>query len=275
MISSRLGILVSVLVLASLTFSPKLAGQTTTSTPASPISDPQAIAFANKALVALTGSLAVSDVTLTGTAVRTAGSDIETGAMTLKALGTGDSRMDLATASGTRSEIRNNANGTPQGSWIDLDGTSRAMAYHNCSTDAAWFFPALSVLSQISSTNVAATYVGQETRGGASVQHLHFASQLPNADSNTLALLASLSSEDVYLDSTSLLPVALVYSAHPDIDAGRNIPVEIDFSSYQLVNGVSIPFRIQKLFNGSLFLDITIQSATLNSGLTDSTFAGQ
>lgn len=237
--------------------------------------DPQAVALATSALAALTNGGQINDITLTGTATRTADSDIETGPITLTALGTADSRMDLVTSGGTRSEIRNSANGTSQGSWIDLDGTSHAIAGQNCFTDSAWFFPALTVLSQLSSANVVATYVGEEARGGASVQHLRFASYYSGLDSDTSNLVAALTTEDVYLDSTSLLPVAFVFNAHPDNDANTNIPVEIDFANYQSVNGVSVPFKIQKLVHGTLFLDITIQSSTLNSGLTDSTFTAQ
>jgi hypothetical protein len=48
--------------------------------------------------------------------------------------------------------------------------------------------------------------------------------------------------------------------------------VEIDFSNYQAVNGVQVPFRVQKFLNGSLFLDVTVQSAVLNSGIPQSDF---
>ena len=85
--------------------------------------------------------------------------------------------------------------------------------------------------------------------------------------------LVTLSSTDVYLDSSSLLPVAFAFNTHPDNNSLLNIPVEIDFSNYQAVNGAQIPFHIQKFLNGSLFLDMTIQSAAVNSGLTTSTFS--
>jgi hypothetical protein len=231
---------------------------------------PQAVALATQALAALTGTTQVSDITLTGTATRKAGSDIESGSITLKALGNPDSRFDLVVSTGTRSEIRNASGGTPQGSWITPDGVSHAMAYHNTLTDAAWFVPELTVLSQLSNPNLVASYVGQETRAGAAVQHLHFAFQSPSPDPT--GLFQSLSAEEVYLDASTFLPVALTFNAHPDIDAGTNISVEIDFSSYQSVNGVQVPFRVQKLLNGTLFLDVTVQSVQINSGLTSAAF---
>jgi hypothetical protein len=59
------------------------------------IQNPQAVALATQALAALTGTTPVSEIPLTGTATRTAGSDIESGSITLKALGNPDSRFDL------------------------------------------------------------------------------------------------------------------------------------------------------------------------------------
>jgi len=244
------------------------APQSTTS-----VSDRSAVAFATQAYSALTGKTNISDVTLNATATRTAGSDVEAGTMTLKALGAGESRFDLNSASGTRSEVRNLSNGAG-GFWIGLDGVTHPVASHNCLTDASWFFPPLSILSELSSPGLIITYVGEETRAGTTVHHLHFIFQsaVPST-SLTAPLVQQLSAEDYYLDAASLLPVALTFNTHPDNNALASIPIEVDFSNYQVVDGIKIPFRIQEFFNGTLFLDITIQSAVLNSGLTDATFS--
>jgi hypothetical protein len=236
-----------------------------------PAQNAQAVTLATQALAALSGTTQVSDITLVGSATRTAGSDIETGAITLKALGNQDSRFDLVMTSGTRSEIRNVSRGTAQGSWVTPDGVSHAMATHNTFSDAAWFVPALSILSQLSNPNLIVSYIGQETRSsGESVQHLHFAFQ--SASDDPTGLLQGLSAEEIYLDASTFLPVALAFNTHSDNNAGANIPVEIDFSNYQQVNGVQIPFHVQKYLNGTLFLDVTVQSAVLNSGLQPSDF---
>jgi hypothetical protein len=256
---------ISVLVLAISAVFPQTSTSPTTS-------NPQAVSLAAQALAALTGIVQISDVTLTGTATRTAGSDVETGTITLKALGTTNSRMDLVESGGTRSEIRTAASGFPQGTWIGLDGTSHTMAGHNLMTDAVWFFPAFSIVSQAASTNVVATYVDAETRNGVSVQHLRFA-QPPSVTGDPTGLLTSLTAEDVYLDASSLLPVAILFNTHPDNNAASNIAVEIDFSNYQASSGVEVAQRIQELLNNNLFLDITVQSVALNSGLTTATFA--
>jgi hypothetical protein len=262
---------VSILVICFGFILQTVAAQTQTAV-TTPASDSQAVALATRALSALVGTTQVGDVTLTGTATRTAGSDIGTGTVTLKALGTSQSRMDMNLSNGTRSEIRNLSSGLPRGLWVAPDSSAHSAARHNNNTDAAWFFPALTVLSQASNSNFLFTYVGQESRNGNSVQHIRVAQNVGSAVDPT-GLTQRLSTEDIFLDANSYLPIALTFNTHPDNNALANIPVEIDFSNYQAVSGVKIPFRVQQFFNGTLFLDITVQSAALNSGLMSTDFA--
>jgi hypothetical protein len=238
-----------------------------------PTSSPQAVSLATNALAALNGATQVNDVTLTGTGMRTAGSDVASGNVTLKALGKYQSRLDLAVSGGTLSDIFNlSSDKAPQGFWVGTDGKTHQVPYHNALAGAVWFFPALSVLSQVSNPSFTITYLGSETMDGESVQHLRFIFQSPSTSVSSNLKLARLSATEVYLDPLSYLPVALVFNTHPDNNMLTDIPVEIVFSNYQTVRGVQIPFRIQKFLNGSLFLDVTIQAAELNTGLTDSAF---
>ena len=65
-----------------------------------------------------------------------------------------------------------------------------------------------------------------------------------------ISFTQAVSTEDMYLDGTSLLPVAFISNVHPDNDASTNIALEIDFSNYQVVNGVQIPMHVQRLISG-------------------------
>lgn len=236
----------------------------------------QGLVLAQSALVALTHGVGVSDVTLTGTARRIAGSDDETGPITLKARGASESSVNMSFGSGARSEVRNAANDSLQGQWTGPNGVAHAISGHNLMTDSAWFFPALSVLSRLSTPNLSITYLGEETRQDVAVHHLHFVQQYPNsASADFRPLQEALTATDIYLDASTLLPVAIAFNAHPDNDMLRSIPVEVDFSDWRTVQGVAVPFRIQKLFNGTLILDVTVESAVVNSGLNDASFAIQ
>src|SRR5208283_3833247 len=136
---------------------------------------PQASTLLAQSAVALAGSVAISDVTLTGTAQSVAGSDDETGTVVLKAMAGGESRMDLTLSNGIRSEVRSlDSNGSPLGAWSGSDGVQHAIAYHNLLTDSSWFFPALTVRRLANLIGLIGTYVGQETLNGQSVLHVSF-----------------------------------------------------------------------------------------------------
>src|SRR5216683_7094811 len=126
-----------------------------------PASDPQALALAALSVAALTGGTTISDVTLTGS-VTWNGTGSDTGTATLRALGTGESRIDLALTSGTRMEIRDAQTGVPLGHWVAPNNSSGNYTAHNCWTDAVWFFPALGSLAV--GPNVVLSYIGQESR---------------------------------------------------------------------------------------------------------------
>jgi hypothetical protein len=236
-------------------------------TPA-PVSDPNAVALANKALQALAGSTALSDITIQANATYIAGSDLETGTATLIALGNQQSAVTLNLTNGERQEIRNDGAGV----WIGSDGTVHAMAMHNCFIDADWFFPAFSLLALASDPTMVITLVGQEVHSGEQVYHLVLLHNLPEQIPNVALLIQRVTRMDLYLDAVSLLPAALDFNAHPDTDADTNFPVEIRFSAYQSSNGVQAPTRIQKYIQNSLVLDLAVTGVAVNSGVPASVF---
>jgi hypothetical protein len=226
-----------------------------------PPSDPQALTFAAQSIAAMTGRTNISDVTITGNVTWNG----IAGTAALKALGTGESRMDLSLSSGTRTEIRDVQTGMPLGKWINTDGTSGHFASHNCSTDAVWFFPVLGSLA--AGQNVVLSYIGQESRDGASVQHLQsYVYQGPPPTPQQLSTM------DFYLDANTLLPVAITYNEHPDNSLTTNLLVEVDFANYQNIGGVNVPTHIQRFQQGALMVDFTVSGAAFNTGLQISNF---
>jgi hypothetical protein len=247
--------------------SPQASAQTSTSSN-------QATTLLRQSLAALTGSTALSDVTLTGTARRIAGSDDESGTVTVKALAGTGTRIDLSLPSGTRSELRNTSSVPPAGSWSGPDAVWHSISNHNLLTDSGWF-PAFALSSLPSALNAVTTYLGQETKNGHSVYHLSAYQQFPQMFPKTATLTQHLTQTEIFLDASTLLPLALDFNTHPDSDASLDIPVELLFSDYRSINGAQIPFHIQKFLNGSLMLDLQFQTAALNTGLAASTFSAQ
>jgi len=235
-----------------------------------PPSNPQALAYAAQAIAAMTGGQSISDVTLAGTATWNTSSS-QTGTATLRALGTGESRMDLALTSGTRTEIRDAQSGPQLGEWINPDSSSGQFASQNCWTDAVWFFPVLGSLA--AGPNVVLSYVGQETRNAETVQHIQSYIYDPNWPAGVIPTDQQMSTMDFYLDATTLLPSGILFNGHPDNSANTNLPIEIDFSDYQNIAGVVVPMHIQKYSQGNLFLDVELSGATFNTGLSLTLFA--
>jgi hypothetical protein len=112
-------------------------------------SHPQAVSLSQQSIVPLTGG----DVSLSATVISLL-DNRDTGSGTLAVKGLGQSRVDIALGSGAQSEVRNISNRIPLGSWNKNGGPSVRCAQHNSWTDAAWFFPGLSSLTQTKNPNV-------------------------------------------------------------------------------------------------------------------------
>ena len=239
-----------------------------------PTSDPQAVTLAQQSVAALTGvsptdvsGSPIGDVTLNASVVSILGSDYETGSGILRAKGSSESRVDLTLSNGIRSDVRNLTNGVPGGGWMTGAVASKPYAEHNCWGDATWFFPALSSLSQTANQNFIFKYLGQTQHNGVNAQHIQVFQVL-----TTYAVVQKLSATDFYLDPVSFLPVSVDFNMHSDVDVNTSIPVEINFANYQQVNGIQVPFHMERMLNGGVVLDITITSAAFNTGLPDSLF---
>jgi hypothetical protein len=80
---------------------------------------------------------------------------------------------------------------------------------------------------------------------------------------------------DLYLDSSTFLPVSITFSIHPDNNALLDVPVEVHFSDYRKVSGVQVAFHVQKFISNQLTLDVSFQTVSLNTGLSTTDFAVQ
>lgn len=256
------------LIIVSVPFvAPSFAQQTTASSA-------QAVKLLQQALAALNPGTPTTDITMLGNAEYINGSDDEIGAATIKAVGM-DASIVLALPSGTRSEVHSTSNGQPSGTWTGTDGVSHKIPFHNLLTEPAWFFPLFAVSRGLSQSGYVATYVGRETRGGTTVEHLSISQVFSVIPTGQSAHLRPLSQIDIYLDSATFLPTAITFNIHPDNNELLDIPVEISYGDYRVTNGVQAPFHVQRFLNNGLVLDLQFQSVVFNSGLSASQFGAQ
>ena len=254
------------------------AGQQTASS-AGPTA--QAVSLLQQSEAAQTSGAATTDVTLTGTVTFIHGTQTESGPTTLTALAAGTSKVEFDLPSGTRTEVWSNSGGSaatvsgsgPNGSSTQPAGGSVAMP------SPAWFSPAV-LTNLVSGAGYSSSYVGQEARNGAAVQHVSIRQSTQQGASIPAFAASQQSQGDIYFDPATSLPVSMVFPVRPYHKPGspplsiraRPAPEEIRFSDYRTVQGRKVPFHVQ-LFLGQgaqaqQIMDIVISSATLNSGAT-------
>jgi len=236
-----------------------------------PQRDPQALTLARLSVQALLGNQSLSDATLQGTANYTAGSDQESGSFTLEVKGNQESKLVLSLTGGTRQEIRQ----VQAGAWVGPDGQKHTLALHNCWTDASSLLPVFSLQAALANPQIAVVYVGQSTVNGTTADHLQLSQVVAGQAQQVTSQIQQLSSMDIYLDASSHLPVQVAFSAHPDDNLRRSIPVVIQFPSYQQLGGIQAPAHVQRFLQGTLTLDLVVKSLATNTGISDSDFSIQ
>lgn len=216
---------------------------------------------------AFSGGNVVHQVQLTGTASWHVGSLEDTGAATLSAATNGSSQLQLSLSSaGTRIETQTGQGSDLTCTWVANDAVARAVDAGNCWRPVIWFLPPLSLQPSLLPSYLGAVDLGSGPVGfsAASYRHLQGALVLPNLIPKLTGDVMTRSTADLGLDPATLLPAVLTYSLRPDNGAPIPISVEVHYSNYQTINGVKIPFTIQRYVNGSLQLEIAVSSAQVN-----------
>jgi hypothetical protein len=254
--------LVFSILLAFLTFCPRLAGQTTTPTP--PTSDAQAITILQRSSAAMGGTVP-SDSTATGSITITAGSSTETGSIQILTRGV-DQTLSKVQVPGENSILVYS-----RGLASYSDGTKiQPLSVEQAVSTAASEFPLALIQSALQNSDFSFAYVGQETIGSESAYHI----QLWNSFvSNTQFLsIAPISRKDLWVDVATGLPLRLAYVVQPGQGLVPKLPIVVNYSNYQNFGGVLYPQSIQKSVNGVPSITINIATVTFNSGLSDSNF---
>ncbi len=222
-----------------------------------------------QAASAFSGTVTVQSVQLSGTATWYAGSLEDSGTVNLTAASNGSSQMQLSLATtGQITESQTGNGASAQCQWSGKDGVAHSVDTGNCWRPALWFLPAFSLQPTVLISGQVFTDLGQGSVGSGETVYHHLQGQIApsgSASSNQgLNGLAQRSITDIGIDPVSSLPAVLAYSVHPNDGSSVSIPIEVHYSDYHAVEGVQIPFHIQRYVNGSLQLDILLSSAQIN-----------
>ena len=220
----------------------------------------------------ISGGQSISDMTLSATVVRPAFTSAAL-PTTIEIKGTSLSKLWIPSSADLRTEVAGTLDSLPACAWTSADGSSHPIPFENCAIPG-WFLPQFGPLARVADDSTSVRYVGRETKLGEAVDHYSITVALPFPSSQQSTTVIPISS-DIYLDSSTNIPVGLRYFAHPNSDLLVNLPVEVRYSDYRLVNGAMVPFKIVKLINGAVLMDISVNSASMNTGIVDTEFSVQ
>lgn len=170
------------------------------------------------------------------------------------------------------------------GQWSGSDQKPHAISEHNTFVDPAWFCPALVLQRASTAADRVVTSEAPPGSGRRSIDHLRVSrGETPTDRRPSIQSVNALTKKvldavwaapqiDLYFDAATHLPVEMAFNTHPDNNLGENMPVRAKHSDYRAVNGVQVPFHLQRFMNGNLMLDVQLDSATFNSGLAASSF---
>jgi len=242
-------------------------GQATVQTAAQPQRDPQAVAIVQQA-VKVMGGTAPTDSTAMGAVNLVAGSQSETGTITILTKGSAETSEQINLPSGQRVVVYSN------GLASEITPTSSGQVIMELAlADQCADFPLPLLLAALGNSDESFQYIGQESLNGAGVQHVRMSNSF--ASRPRLARLTLFSAVDVWFDPGSGLLVKLANMRRPGGGSVPGAPVELRYSNYANFGGVLYPMQIQKSYNGTPWQTISIQSVVLDSGLTDAPFQVQ
>jgi len=253
------------LLLLSFQLSPTASGQNTGSQSA--LRNAQAVAIVQLAVKQM-GGIAPADSTATGTVNLVAGSQNETGTITILTKGSSQTSEQITLPSGQRAVVYSNgmaSETTPLGS---AQAVMELAVADQCAD-----FPLPLLLAALNNADESFQYIGLEMFNGGVTQHVQMSNSF--ASLPRLARLTPFSTFDLWFDTLSGLPVKLAFVRRPGGGAISGVPVELRYSTYMNFGAVLYPAQIQKYYNGSLWQTIAIQSVVLNTGLTDAQFLVQ
>ena len=226
--------------------------------------DPQAIDIVARALNTMgSASTPAHDALLTGN--YTSYEDESTGTITIKYRGQTEVRQEIRTAGSNWTIAVREGKG-----WAEHDGERRDLPLWVTKYLRPMLLPTLSRIRDFAESKSNLTYIGLEDLNGTSVHHIRISS-LPTDD--TPAKIEDLMSEfHVFIDSQSFIVVkTLSFDFSPKIVENR-VAIETYYDDYKPVSGQLIPFHIQRFTAATKTSEITITSARINVGLTDSEF---
>jgi len=232
--------------------------------------DQQAIGIITQALNAAGGTdvlSGVGDCTSSGTIIYYWTDGPVQGTASVKTRGLHQLRIDATFTNSSRTVVVNNGSG----SVTEADGSVTLLPNDAAVALGSMTLPHLALLAAAQDNSVSITYVGLVDHLGQRVHDIRVQKYFaPDADPT--GALGKRTVRDFFIDQNSLLIVGVLNlgSLAPD---GTSAGPAFEFSNYQTINGVAVPFSISESARGQTLFTIQLDQITLNSNLADTDFA--
>lgn len=235
---------------------PVLSAQTNTATPAP---------FAPLVIAKYPQLTTLNSMVLSGTAEWIAGSTHESGPVSIQASVDGSSTLQLTLNTASRTETRTSLGASRACQWTDAKSVAHTLIGPDCDQAVPWFAPLVFVEPSASVAGLlSVSDDGEVTRNGATFHELSYTTQEQGTTPAFAQTLTQATRVSVLYDPQTLRPASIEFDQHADNNLKHALNVRVVYSNYQLVEGLPIPFQIDRYVNNALQLSIAIDHASIN-----------
>jgi hypothetical protein len=225
--------------------------------------DPQAVAALQQSVAAM-GSTVPSDSVASGTVTIIAGAETDQGTIRILTRADNETLEQIETPRSERTQVFS------QGQASETVGTTATpFPLERAATAQCRDFPLPLLLALLSNPDETLAFAGAEQLG---VPALHIRATNTYTSHKGWQFLAEFSTTDLWIDAKTSLPIKVGYVQRDGGGASPMTRLEISYADYQNMGGVLYPRTIQKSWNGTPWMTITVQSVSYNTGLTDANF---
>ncbi len=239
-------------------------------TPTTPTRDPQAVSVLVRCLAAAGGTQAITaiqDFTGAGNITYYSAGEQTQGSVTVRGRGLTQFRVDATLQDGVHSWIVSKGAAfqkTP-------DGSTSPLPSQNAVKPAIATFPLPYLLAVLQDTSISISYGGLVTHDGAQLYDIVVQKTLSQS-ADPLNTVGNTTKAHFFIDPNSLLIQSVQDMAYRKDGGPGGSSHEIQFTSYQAVNGVLVPFSTTEFIAGQETAAIQLNQVSFNNGLTDSDF---
>jgi hypothetical protein len=226
---------------------------------------------AQSLLTQITGKFAgqqqFRSVQLTGTVERHAGSTSDTGTITLTTGTDGSNQAKIQLSEGQRKETQTALTNQRSCAWSGPDGVEHDSSSSTCWPALVWFLPQITLNPVQLPTILGTDYRGLSTTPKGTSAYLLVNQLVINAGKTPPSFTSWImeqSKTSLYVDLATLVPIVLAYKVLAD-SGSATIPVEVRYSNYRTLSGLTVPGHIERYLNGSLELAIDINEVSISN----------